>query len=52
MIVDDITLGRAIQCVILFTTKMNKLEFANRVDSNEAAHYEPSHLDLFCLPSL
>ena len=26
-------------------------EFANTVDPDETAHYEPSHLDLQCLPS-
>ena len=26
-------------------------EFANTVDPDETAHYEPSHLDLKCLPS-
>ena len=28
-----------------------KAEFANTVDPDETAHYEPSHLDLHCLPS-
>ena len=27
-----------------------KAEFANSVDLDEVAHYEPSHLDLLCLP--
>ena len=26
-------------------------EFANSVDLDEVAHYEPPHLDLHCLPS-
>ena len=26
-------------------------EFANRIDPDEVAHYEPPHLDLHCLPS-
>ena len=26
-------------------------EFANTVDPDEMAHYEPSHLDPQCLPS-
>ena len=26
-------------------------EFANSVDPNEVAHYEPPHLNLHCLPS-
>ena len=26
-------------------------EFANTVDPDKMAHYEPSHLDLQCLPS-
>ena len=26
-------------------------ELANSVDPDEAAHYEPPHLDLHCLPS-
>ena len=26
-------------------------EFANTADPDETAHYEPSHLDLQCLPS-
>ena len=27
------------------------VEFANSVDLDEVAHYEPPHLDLHCLPS-
>ena len=30
---------------------MNRVEFANCVDSDEVAHNEPSHLDLHCMPS-
>ena len=30
---------------------MTIAEFANTVDPDETAHYEPSHLDLQCLPS-
>ena len=26
-------------------------EFANSVDLDEVAHYEPPHLDIHCLPS-
>ena len=26
-------------------------EFANRIDLDEVAHYEPPHLDLHCVPS-
>ena len=26
-------------------------EFANSIDVEEVAHYEPPHLDLHCLPS-
>ena len=28
---------------------MKIVEFANSVDSDEVAHYEPPHLDLHCL---
>ena len=37
----------------MFTLKAPKLkviEFANHVDLDEAAHDEPPHLDLHCLP--
>ena len=27
------------------------IQFANSVDSDKVAHYEPPHLDLYCLPS-
>ena len=30
---------------------MKKAKFANNVDQDEAAHNEPPHLDLHCLPS-
>ena len=30
---------------------MKIAEFANSVDPDEVAHYEPPHLDLHCLPS-
>ena len=30
---------------------MKTVEFANSIDSDEVAHYEPSHLDLHYLPS-
>ena len=30
---------------------METVEFTNRVDPDEAAHNEPPHLDLHCLPS-
>ena len=30
---------------------MELVEFAINVESNEAAHYEPPHLILHCLPS-
>ena len=33
-----------------FLTKID--EFANSVDPDEAAHYEPSHLDLHCSLSI
>ena len=33
------------------TMQQQKVEFANSVDPDEVAHYEPSHLDLHCLPS-
>ena len=29
----------------------SKADFANTVDKDEKAHYEPSHLDPQCLPS-
>ena len=29
----------------------NNVVFANKVDPDEAAHYEPPHLDLHCLPT-
>ena len=28
-----------------------KVEFANRIDSDEVAHHKQPHLDLQCLPS-
>ena len=28
-----------------------KFEFENNVDPDEVAHYEPPHLDLYCLPA-
>ena len=31
--------------------KIHVTEFANSVDPDEVAHYEPPHLDLHCLPS-
>ena len=31
------------------TAKLKIVEFANSVDPHEAAHNEPSHLDLHCL---
>ena len=31
--------------------KTKIVEFANNVDPDEVAHYEPPHLDLHCLPS-
>ena len=31
--------------------KKKTAKFANRVDSDEGAHYEPPHQDLHCLPS-
>ena len=33
------------------STRDEKAEFANRVDLDEVAHSEPTHLDLLCLPS-
>ena len=36
---------------MLLMLKTKVVEFANDVDQLEAAHYEPSHLDLHCLPS-
>ena len=30
---------------------MKIVDFANSVDPDEVAHYEPPHLDLHCLPS-
>ena len=35
---------------IFFLTKID--EFANSVDPDEVAHYEPSHLDLHCSLSI
>ena len=32
--------------------KMKIAKFANCVDPDEVAHYEPPHLDLHCLPSI
>ena len=37
--------------VILIALKMKVVEFANSVDPDEMAHYEPPHLDLHCLLS-
>ena len=31
--------------------KMRIVDFANSIDLDEGAHYEPPHLDLHCLPS-
>ena len=36
---------------ILNVLKMKTTEFANRVDPDEVAQNEPSHLHLLCLPS-
>ena len=39
----------------MFTLKVHKVktaEFANSTDPDEAAHYEPPHLELCCLPSI
>ena len=36
---------------ISMVTEMNLAEFANSLDLDEVAHYEPPHLDLHCLPS-
>ena len=38
-----------IKTLYLPVTKL--AEFANSVDLDEVAHYEPPHLDLHCLPS-
>ena len=35
----------------LYLTVTKAAEFANSVDLDEVAHYEPPHLDLHCLPS-
>ena len=35
----------------VIASNMKIIEFANRVDLDEAAHYELPHLDLPCLPS-
>ena len=35
----------------LTLSEMKIAEFANSVDLNEVAYYEPPHLDLHCLPS-
>ena len=35
----------------LFKYQRHIAEFANNVDLDEVAHYEPPHLDLHCLPS-
>ena len=35
----------------LYVPEMKIAEFANSVDLDEVAHYEPPHLDLHCLPS-
>ena len=32
--------------------KKNIVELANSVDPDEVAHYEPPHLDLYCLLSV
>ena len=44
---------KAVSILILTRKAPNttRAEFANTVDPDEKAHYEPSHLDLQCLPS-
>ena len=37
--------------VICKMSKQKKVKFANSIDPDEAAHKEPLHLDLLCLPS-
>ena len=37
--------------LILTGQKMKIIEFANSIDKDEVAQYEPPHLDLHCLPS-
>ena len=40
-----------IQLLALRVSNTTKAEFANAVDPDEMAHYEPSHLNLQCLPT-
>ena len=35
----------------LYVLKTKETEFANSMDLDEVAHFEPPHLDLRCLPS-
>ena len=38
------------RCLTFKVPEMKIVEFANGVDLDEVAHYEPPHLDLHCLP--
>ena len=40
-----------LHCYDFKRQKKKNIEFANIVDPDKAAHNEPSHLDLHCLPS-
>ena len=45
-------LYRTLRFILTLSLPVTKIaEFANSVDLDEVAHYEPSHLDLHCLPS-
>ena len=37
--------------LILYVPETKIAELANSIDLDEAAHHEPPHLDLHCLPS-
>ena len=48
------TLEKLLPLAVALTllAETNLAEFANSVDLDEVAHYEPPHLDLHCLPFL
>ena len=37
-------------CLTLKVSNMDQADFANSVDPDEVAHYEPPHLDQHCSP--
>ena len=44
-------LSKMVPCLTLQLPGTKIAEFANSIDLDEVAHYEPPHQDLHCLPS-